>query len=161
MEFLHRCKKSSKSSSRPKSSKFYPAGTQFGTTTAINHGYICAEHGANSLPYDYPYTEVNGAQALSITTFQQKGPMNLITNRNSTNTCGYIEIPTQINGSPKKHPANFVLPSLPSNISEQASIVSPPGSQNGTRALLSPPANGAGVKTNINANSDNGYVTLH
>lgn len=137
----------------------------------VNLGYIYAERGSNSLPYDYPYIDANGAQALSTTTFHTSTKSS---SRNSTGTCGYIEIATVLNGGPKPHPSHSV-PNSPSNISKHPSTVSSPdstdhqyinanhvpASQNDTRALLSPPANGPGVGTKANTQSDNGYVTLH
>ena len=163
---IHRYKKSN-APKRSKSSQFYPAEV----TTVVNLGYIYAERGSNSLPYDYPYVEANGAQALSTTTFHTSTKSS---NRNSTGTCGYIEMSTVLNGGPKPHPASNSVPNSPSNISKHPSTASSPNStdhqyvnanhvpatQNYTRALLSPPANDAGVSTEANTHSDNGYVTL-
>ena len=135
----------------------------------VNLGYIYAERGSNSLPYDYPYIEANGAQALSTTTFHAQIPTKSSI-RNSTSTCGYIEMSTVLNGNPKSHPASHSVLNSPSNIPTHPSIVSTsyqyvnanhvPGSQNDARALLSPPADDAGVSTKANTHSDNGYVTL-
>lgn len=176
---IFRYKKSNSSRSKAlRSSKFYPAeANHFGTVTVVNQGYVYAERGSNSLPYDYPYIEANGAQALSITTFQPQRSRRS-TNRNSTSTCGYIEIPAQVNDSSSPHPTGHVVPNSPSNISEQPSILSSssssnstnhkyvnanrmPTSPNDTRVLLSPPADGARVNIMANVNSDSGYVTLH
>ena len=161
---IHRYKKST-ASKRSKSSHFYPAEV----TTVVNLGYIYAERGSNSLPYDYPYIDANGAQALSTTTFHASAKSS---NRNSTGTCGYIEMSTVLNGGPKPHQASNSVPNSPSNISKYPSTASSPNStdhqyananhaQNDTRVLLSPPANSAGVSTKANTQSDNGYVTLH
>ena len=143
----------------------------------INLGYVCADRGSNSLPYDYPYIEANGAQASSAITFQPQRSRKFT---NSTSTCGYIEVPAQANDNVRPRPVNYTVPNSPSNISEQPSIVSPLSSdsqstnhkhvntshklasQNNTRALLSPTTDGAGVSTNTNTSSDpNGYITLH
>lgn len=167
---FYRYKRSSHSSSR--SRKFYPADPS--KFTVVNLGYRFTESGSNSLPYDYPYIEANGAQASSATTFQPQ-TSSRSTNRNSSSTCGYIDIPAQTNDNSRPHPVGYAVPNSPSNSSEHSSIVSPSlsnsnsanhsthtsGGQNDTRALLSPPANGAGVNTNANTVGDNGYVTLH
>jgi len=174
-----RHKKSSNSSSRSKGGKFYPAGSSnFGTTTVVNLGYVYADRGSNSLPYDYPYVEANGAQASSATTFLPQQRSRKSTYCSSTGTCGYIEVPAQPNDSHKSrpHPANFAVPNSPSNISEQSSIVSPsssnttshkyvntthgPSSHVDARTLLSPPLDGTRVDTKANTNSDSSYITL-
>ena len=176
-----RYRRSSNSPSKSKglkSTKFYPVDTShFGTTNVVNLGYVYADRGSNSLPYDYPYIEANGAQASSAITFQPQRSRK--STNNSTGTCGYIEIPAQSNDNDRAHPVNYAVPNSPSNVSERPSIVSPtspkshstnhkyvntnhePASRNSTSALLSPTANGAGVSINANTNSDpNGYVTI-
>ena len=178
MTILRRYRRSSNSSSRSKGLKFYPVDTsRFGTTTVINLGYVCADRGSNSLPYDYPYIEANGAQASSAITFQPQRSRKFT--NNSTSTCGYIEVPAQANDNIRPRPVNYAMPNSPSNISEQSSIVSPlssdsqstnhkhvntshePASQNSTRALLSPTTDGTGVSTNTSTNNDpNGYLIL-
>ena len=136
----------------------------------VNPGYIYAERGSNSLPYDYPYIEANGAQALSTTTFQVQNATKLA-NRNSTGTCGYIEMSSMLNGNVRPNSAiqnpssnissHTAEPSLSNSASYQyVNANHVPASQDDARAVLSPPADGNGVSANANTHNDNGYVTL-
>lgn len=127
-----RCKKSSNPSSRSKDRSVATDASYFSEATAVNLGYIYAERGSNSLPYDYPYIEANGARAsLQLaTTFQpQKFAMKSTNNRDSTGTCdGYIEIPAKANDKCRPHPTSCAVTNSLSNISEQPFIVSPSSS---------------------------------
>ena len=129
----------------------------------VNLGYVYADRGSNSLPYDYPYIEANGAQASSAITFQPQRSRK--STNNSTGTCGYIEVPAQTNNNVRPRPVNYAVPNSPSNVSEQPSIVSPLSSDSQSThhkyVNTSHEPDGAGVSTNTNMNSDpNEYVTL-
>ena len=96
------------------------------STVVVNPHYIFAENDPpnNTLHYDYPYTAVNGAQALSRVAFHPQGSTKS-SNRNSTSTCGYIEMPVLMKLNPKPRSASFAAPSRSSsNASEQLSTVS-------------------------------------
>lgn len=80
-----------------KTSLFYPVTAitnRLGTTTVVNEGY--AATGPPTLPYDYPYIEVNGGIVNTVSTFHPPGNRTRKSKktgkRNSTNTLGYIEV---------------------------------------------------------------------
>ena len=127
-------------------SKTQPANNDTPIHTVVNMGYLYAERGSNSLPYDYPCTQANGTQASSATTFQPRGSKRS-TNYNSISTCGYIEMSPQANSSNSRpHPVTYVAPTSPRIITNQLPLVTPSSSantntnrsQNNTRVVSTP-----------------------
>ena len=120
----------------------------------VNPHYIFAENGTpNTLTYDYAYTEVNnGAQASSTVAFHPQGSTKS-SNRNSTSTCGYIEMPVLMKFNPKPRSASFTAPSRSnSNASEQVS-----STLNPTSSKLQKPES---PTTHGNSIGTHGYIEM-
>jgi len=143
----------------------------------VNEGY--AATGPPTLPYDYPYIEVNGGIVNSVSTFHppsnQTKRSKKTSQRNSTNTLGYIEVNqnTQQSGYATLRQSNgssIVEKSVGGNsnnnpcISMNAVIEEQSHSPvEDTNTLLSPPASSTTDQHNIqtNTNNNSGYITIH
>lgn len=138
------------------SNKFYPApmDDHVTSTVVVNPHYIFAEHGPpnnNTLAYDYPFLDVNGAQAVA---FQPKGSTRS-SNRNSTSTCGYIEMSVLMNQNSKPRSASFAAPNtLSNNTSKKPPTLS--ASLNSTNRQLQR----SGSATNCNGTATRGYIEI-
>ena len=112
----------------------------------VNPHNAYAERGCNSVPYDYPYTEANGADASSATTFQ---PQALIKHNG---TCVYTAI---VDSNSTSCSATSAVQTSSSNMSKRANANTShtSASQNDLKALLSPPASSTRVNTQANNNN--------
>ena len=162
-----------------KTSLFYPVTAitnRLGTATVVNEGY--AVTGPPTLPYDYPYIEVNGGiSANSVSTFHPPGNRTRRSKknskRNSTNTLGYIEVNQNTQSTTagyatlrQSNGSSIVEQSIGGTdnqyvkmnaVTEEPSH-SPVERQVDTNNLLSPPASSTS-QTNTSTNS--GYITIH
>ena len=168
-----------------KTSLFYPVTAitnRLGTATVVNEGY--AATGPPTLPYDYPYIEVNGGIVNSVSTFHPPGNRarrsKKTSKRNSTNTLGYIEVNqnTQPNTSVyttlrQSNGSSIVEQSIGGNSTDDDPYISmksvieelsqsPVERHTDTNNLLSPPASSTESQNiQTNTNNNNGYITIH